>query len=208
MKIAVFGGTGGTGRKIIEQALELGMEVRALLRTPGKLTIRDKKLEVIEGSALDGPAVSETIRGTQAVLSALGTRSLGKTTIYSDSIARIIQAMADHQVTRILCVGAVGMDPGRNTDMPVVEKLLVKLLLTHTLRDMYAMQLKLEATDLSWTMMWPPRLNDGPLIGTYRVVANQALKKGRVISRADLAHFIVRNIDNTEYFQSRVAIAY
>ena len=208
MRIAVFGGTGGTGRQIIEQALELGMEVRALLRTPGKLTIRDERLEVIEGSALDGPAVSETIRGTQAVLSALGTDRLGKTTIYSDSIARIIQGMTEHEVKRILCVGAVGMEPGKSANMPLFGNFIINLLLKHTLRDMYAMQRKLEETDLSWTMMWPPRLSDGPLLGVYRVVANQALKKGSVISRADLAHFIVRHIDDAEYFRSKVAIAY
>ena len=100
------------------------------------------------------------------------------------------------------------MEPGRSTNMPLVARLVVNLLLKHTLRDMYAMQQQLEETDLSWTMMWPPRLNDGPLTGLYRVVADQALKKGSVISRADLAHYIVHHVDDAECFKSRVAIAY
>ena len=73
---------------------------------------------------------------------------------------------------------------------------------------MYKMQLLLEESDLDWTIMWPPRLSNGPLTGTYRIVNDEALKKGSVISRADLAHFMVHNIENPEYYKKRTAIAY
>jgi uncharacterized protein YbjT (DUF2867 family) len=40
MKIAIFGATGGTGRLVVEQALEAGHEVIAFVRDPSKLNSR------------------------------------------------------------------------------------------------------------------------------------------------------------------------
>ena len=66
----------------------------------------------------------------------------------------------------------------------------------------------LEKSDLDWTIMWPPRLSDGPLTGEYRIANDRALKKRSVISRADLAHFMIHNIEETAYFRRRTSIAY
>jgi uncharacterized protein YbjT (DUF2867 family) len=40
MKLAIFGATGRTGRPLVQQALEAGHEVVALVRTPAKLTLQ------------------------------------------------------------------------------------------------------------------------------------------------------------------------
>ena len=46
MKIAVIGATGQTGQCVVQQALDEGHEVIALVRSPEKMTIEHKALQV------------------------------------------------------------------------------------------------------------------------------------------------------------------
>ena len=49
MKIVVFGASGGTGVKIVEQALSAGHMVTAFIRTPAKLGIQHQNLILFQG---------------------------------------------------------------------------------------------------------------------------------------------------------------
>ena len=49
MKLAILGGSGRTGRLIVQQALEAGHQVRVLVRTPDTFTLTSKRLEVLKG---------------------------------------------------------------------------------------------------------------------------------------------------------------
>ena len=49
MRILIFGATGGTGRELTSQALQRGHAVTAFVRTPGKLTVVDSRLRVVQG---------------------------------------------------------------------------------------------------------------------------------------------------------------
>ena len=61
MKLAVFGATGRTGRQLVEQALQAGHEVVALVRTPSRLTIQNPKLTVIQGHAMNPADVDKAV---------------------------------------------------------------------------------------------------------------------------------------------------
>jgi putative NADH-flavin reductase len=207
MRIAVFGATGGTGREIVRQALDAGIEINALVRDPAKLPGFEDTMSVVKGDILDSSVVSEVIRGTGAVLSAIGASNLGPTTLYSRSIEHIIAGMEHHGVRRIVCVGAVGIDTGTDRNIPLIGRLIIRLVLQNVLLDMRAMQERLAETDLDWTVMWPPRLNNGPLTGEYRTEIDRAVRTGRVISRSDLAHYMIHHIEADEN-PRKVAIAY
>ena len=73
MRIAVFGATGATGRRVVEQALEAGHEVTALVRDPAALGVRHPRLEVVVGDIGQARRVEDVVRGQDAVISALGT---------------------------------------------------------------------------------------------------------------------------------------
>ena len=83
MKLVLFGSTGGTGRELVRQALELGHEVTAFARHAPALGIAHERLRVIEGDVLRRVSVDAAIEGQSAVLSALGTRPLSYTSSYS-----------------------------------------------------------------------------------------------------------------------------
>ena len=75
MKVLIIGATGGTGRILLEKAVEQGHEVTALARNPSAVAPRDYRPRVLRGNVLDPDAVEAAVAGQDAVLSALGTRS-------------------------------------------------------------------------------------------------------------------------------------
>ena len=52
MKLIVFGATGGIGSQVIKQGLDAGHEMTAVARHPSSITLKHKRLEVIQGDVL------------------------------------------------------------------------------------------------------------------------------------------------------------
>src|SRR4051794_2962709 len=112
MRIAVFGANGPTGRHLTAQALAAGHEVVAVTRRPGSPPARPG-LHVAVADATDPAAVDAAVKGTDAVLSALGARfSKGTISLYSASATAITDAMARHGVKRLLAISSSIADPG------------------------------------------------------------------------------------------------
>jgi uncharacterized protein YbjT (DUF2867 family) len=65
----------------------------------------------------------------------------------------------------------------------------------------------LRESDLDWTVSRPVRLTDKPLTGTYRTAYGQNVRRGLLISRADVAHCMLRVLDEPETFGQTVGIA-
>ena len=74
MKLLIFGATGGTGRKLVEQALEQGHAVTAFARDPGKVKTTHLNLTVVKGDILEPASVTAAVQGQDSVLSALGIK--------------------------------------------------------------------------------------------------------------------------------------
>ena len=76
LKVVVFGATGGTGLELCRQAAEAGHNVTAYVRSPEKLTVKHPNLVCVKGTLEDAAAVEAVVREKDAVLVALGGRSL------------------------------------------------------------------------------------------------------------------------------------
>jgi putative NADH-flavin reductase len=74
MKLLVFGATGGTGSRLVQQALQQGHVVTAFARDPAKVHLVHDNLRVVTGDILDAASVDAAVVGQDGVLSALGTR--------------------------------------------------------------------------------------------------------------------------------------
>ena len=74
MKLLVFGATGGTGRRLVQQALEQGHVVTAFARDPSKIKLAHDNLRVVRGDVLQPDSVESAVAGQDAVVSALGVR--------------------------------------------------------------------------------------------------------------------------------------
>lgn len=69
------------------------------------------------------------------------------------------------------------------------------------------MEQQIKQSKLDWTIIRPPRLTDKAVTGSYRVAISKILNNPLVISRADVAHFIVHNIGETRVHGKVVEVA-
>ena len=109
-RVLVIGATGGTGQQLVQQALDRGWEVTALVRDPAKLQVTNPQLAVLKGDVLDYQSVAAAVRGQDAVISALGHRRLFvPSRVQSRGTANVIRAMKEHGVHRFVCETALGL---------------------------------------------------------------------------------------------------
>jgi len=102
MQLIVFGGTGATGRALIEQAADTGHTVTAFVRSPDKLGSLRERVRVVTGEVFDEASVAAAIRGHDVVLSALGTRPWRHVDICAGGTRIIARAMRSVGVRRII----------------------------------------------------------------------------------------------------------
>ena len=201
-KILIIGATGGTGRQLVQQALDQGHQVTALVRKPEKLKIEHPNLRVMQGNVLDYSSVERAARGQSAVLSALGhKRFLWPTRILSRGTESILRAMKNCQVPRFICETSLGVGNavGRLGLPPTL--VFVPLILPFYLWDRVRQEkLIADATAIDWVIVRPPILTNAPACGKYRHgfnVGNYIWP--RRISRADVADFMLRRLNDDSY---------
>jgi putative NADH-flavin reductase len=217
MNIAIFGASGATGTLLTQRCLAAPHNVRALLRTPEKFPLRDQ-VHVIQGSPFDLASVGQTIEGADVVLSALGANSLKKENVLERAVPKIIAAMQETSshikpVRRIIVLGSAGALPSSLDKQPVWRRWIVQNIVYNTfLKWPVASQISqwndLSHSNLDWTMVMPPMLSNAPARGTYRIDGDALPPNGSRISRADVADFMMQQIDNPQWIKKGVYISW
>ena len=211
MNIILFGATGLTGLEILSQALDNGHGVKAVVRNPERLKTEHAKLTIIQGDVLDAQLVEEAIAGSNVVISAIGTgssfaKARKPTTIYSEGFANIIAAMRKHNVRRFIALLSVGTVPDPNEAW--IHKVMIRPILKGTYDDMRRAEAILaDCDDLDWIGIRPLRLMDTPRTGKYRTGLEILPPKGVEISRADVAEFMLKQMDSEDYIRRYATIA-
>jgi putative NADH-flavin reductase len=214
MNIFIAGANGGIGRRAVEQALQAGHRVTALVRDPAKLPLVHPNLTIVKGDIMQPETFAHQMEGQQVVLSALGVSggllSDKPTTLYSQGNANLLKAMEQYSVKRFVCISASALDisPVIPWYFRLAAKYIVQKLLKHMYADLRQMESIVKASKVDWTIIRPPQLTDGPLTGNYRMAVNQFLKNCLKISRADVAHWMLNNLYNETSYRTTVEIAY
>jgi putative NADH-flavin reductase len=221
MKITIFGATGGIGRQALEQAIAAGHDVTAVVRDPQKLRGTQARVATADLSEADPAALYSAVGGADAVLSSLGARSKADVGIAWRGTAAITKAVQAAGVRRIVVVSAapVGTVPSPGRPQPprhdpgdgfVIRNLAFPILrwaFGENYADLAQMEDVLRESDLDWTVIRPVRLTDKALTGTYRTAYGQNVRHGLFISRADVAHCMLRVLGEPETFGQTVGIA-
>ncbi|WP_188197657.1 NAD(P)-dependent oxidoreductase [Nonomuraea sp. SYSU D8015] len=211
MRLVVFGATGGTGLELVRQGLDLAHEITAVVRRASRLPADLRtRVDVVEADVMNPDAIAPAVEGRDAVLSAMGTRERGPTTVHSASVAAIIEAMKRVRVRRVLTVGASGMvtDAG---DGPltryVLKPLIVQRLFRHAYADLAASERLLRSSDLDWTIVRPSRLTDAGRTNRYRTARDLNIRGGLTTTRADLAECMLDLIDDHTSVRHVISVA-
>lgn len=193
MKLTVFGATGGTGVEVVRQALDQGHQVTAAVRDPARLDVPShERLEVVTANVFEPAEILPAVSGREAVISALGPRDRGPTTICRVGTSSIMSAMDTAGVRRLVVVSNSGM----HTDGDgVFVRRIVKPILIRVLRegyeDMGIMEDRVLASGLAWTVVRPPMLTNKPYTGRITSSVGETVRGRVTMSRANLADYLL-----------------
>jgi putative NADH-flavin reductase len=204
MNIIVFGATGGVGQQVVKQALEEGFKVTAFVRNPNKLEVTHERLAVVQGDAFQPAEVAAAIAGHDAVVSCLGSsQGMRPSTELEQMTKHIVDGMKQHQVKRIVYTASAGID----RELPGISGKLIMYMLRHAPKDHKAAVDYILRHDLDYTIVRPLGLTNKPFTGQYREAATGVPEKSMSIPRADVAHFIIKALQDTRYVRTSVGLA-
>ncbi|MFJ9907635.1 NAD(P)-dependent oxidoreductase [Streptomyces sp. NPDC101152] len=210
MNLTVFGATGGIGQEVVRQALAAGHRVTAVVRDPARFEVTGTGLEVFRADLTAPEAVRPAVAGRDAVLSGLGARSRKDAGVATRLTRTVLRAMEAEGVRRVLVVSAapVGPEPEDDGLLDRGMRGIVSSLLKDIYADLREMEDELARSGTDWTSVRPPRLQNKPLTGSYRVVVGGFPRRGRFIARADVAHAMLGMIDDPGTAKEGVGVAY
>jgi putative NADH-flavin reductase len=210
MKVVVFGATGRTGRLLVEGALARGHDVTAFVRAPDKLGALRDRVRVVQGDVLDGGAVSDAVDGQEAALVALAAGSnKAAEQVTAQGTLNVVRSMQRYRVRRLIVLSAGGTQPGHDPNLPwFFERVVKPLFLKGVLADLRRMEISVRQSELDWTLVRAAQLVDGPARGGCRAEPGYSLPGGTKIARADVAAFMLDELERRDNIAHALAIAY
>ncbi len=216
MKVALIGASGFVGSAILNELLQRGHEVTAIVRNPEKIK-QGSTVSVIKANVLNQSEVEDAVKGQEAVISAYNA-GWANPDLYNEFLegAQAIQAgVKKSGIKRFIVVGGAG-------SLYIADG--VQLLETaqfpkefragaSAARD-YLNILKNEK-ELDWTFLSPAiemhHGTSGVRKGTYRTGLDNPVfdaNNRSVISVEDIAVAIVDELENSKHIRQRFTMAY
>lgn len=207
VRLLVLGGSGGTGRQVVAQALDAGHDITVLARDPSKVGVQHQRLRMIQGDVIASAALGEAMRGQEAVISAIGRgKSFKSENLIAQSVPGIIAAMRANGVKRLIFTSALGVGDSYR-DSPLLPKIFFRTLLRGIYADKLIGDQMIRNSGLDWTIVQPVVLTNGPLTRNYRVGEQLRLSGVNKVSRADAAHFIIDRINDRSTFGKTLIVS-
>lgn len=209
MKILIVGATRGIGRQLLEQALASGHSVTALARNPQRLAAQHERLRLLKGDILDPGSVAAAMAGQDAACCTIGVKTPWEQAgVFSEGTRQLLQAMKKAGVRRLMCVTGIGAGDSKGHGGFLYDRIFYPLLLRAVYADKDRQESLIKASDVDWTIVRPGFLTHGPLTGNYRVLTElTGITAGR-ISRADVAHFILKELESKRHLRQTPLLTY
>jgi kynurenine 3-monooxygenase len=202
MRVTIFGATGGVGGAAMRDALAAGHDVTVLVRDPAKLGDPPAGVHVEVGDARDAQAVGRAVAGADAVISAIGGSSLGRSSVVTECMTTIVGALPAG--TRLLAVSTVGAG-GSGQQLPLPVRTMLGVVLRNAIADHDGQERVIMASDLDWTIARCVGLTDEPARGEVHVLTEGRVGGSRV-ARADVAAWLVANLADATYSRAAVTL--
>ncbi|MBL4725737.1 MAG: SDR family oxidoreductase [Rhizobiaceae bacterium] len=208
MKIVIFGATGTIGRVLVAQALSEGHAVTAFTRSGKFEGDQHANLSIVQGDVLDGKAVSAAIKGQEAVICTLGAGRNG--VVRSKGTENILNGMKDHGVNRFICQSTLGAGDSAGNLNFFWKNIMFGMLLRPAMADHNLQENSVRKSDVDWTIVRPAAFTDGPVTGNYQHGFPGNSPKGLAlkISRADVAHFLLKQLKSDAYLNQAASLSY
>lgn len=201
MRVLIIGASKGIGLETTRQALQAGHDVRALARSATAIAVSNPSLEKMRGDALKTEDVEAAVVGVDAVIQTLGV-GLGDlfrpVHLFSDATRVLIAAMRSQGVKRLICVTGFGAGDSR-ASISCLQRLPFQIVFGRAYDDKSLQEQLIKESELDWTIARPGVLTSGPRTGRYRSLSEASQWRNGIISRADVAEFLVQQIGDQTY---------
>jgi hypothetical protein len=201
--IAIIGGTGNIGSRILDEALRRDHKVTAITRDPKKLEPR-AGVTVRGGSTSDGPALTRLLKGHDAVIVSVKWNE--------NDIGRVIGVIRASGIKRCLFVvgaGSLIRKDGRTHFEHMAEKGVEP---PTSKPASLALEAIRKVRDLDWTAISPPAsIQPGKRTGKFRLGLDHLIEDDKdrsAISREDFAIAILDEIEKPRHMRKRFTAAY
>jgi putative NADH-flavin reductase len=181
--------------------------VTAFVRSPEKLNLLRDRITVKQGDLLNPARLEQVIKDHDAVLSGFGPRvpvSKADAHLLEQFSVALTWAMPRAGVRRVVVESVAFLF--KNSILPPAY-FLGRLLFSRTVADASAMERIFGESDLDWTMVRPPELTDKPYTGKYRMQEGHLPRFGFTVSRADVADFMIKAVENQVAIRKVVGIS-
>jgi putative NADH-flavin reductase len=213
MRIALFGATGMIGSRILDEALQRGHEVTAIIRDPAKLQQTNPKLNAVAGDVLDPASVTALVAGHDVVISAYSPGIANTQGSVAQAAKSLIAGVTAAKVRRLLAIGGAGcleVKPGVDLiDSGMLPEAWKAIAIDH--RN----ALKIYQSDggpLDWTVLCPAAyIEPGVRTGKFRLGSQQLVMDARNesrISAEDYAVALLDEVDKPAHIRQFFTLAY
>ena len=203
MRVLIIGASKGIGLETTRQALDAGHHVRALARSATTIAISNPSLEKMRGNALKTEDVETALVGVDVVIQTLGV-GLGDlfqpVHLFSDATRVLIEAMRSQGVKRLICVTGFGAGDSR-ASISCLQRLPFQIVFGRAYDDKSLQEKMIKENELDWTIARPGVLTNGPQTSNYQILSEATQWRNGIISRADVAEFLVRQIGDQTYIR-------
>ncbi len=208
MNVLVIGGTRGLGRAVVTAAHAAGHTLTAMARHAADFGEATPGIRLVLGDAADATDIDRAVAGQHAVVWTVGAPStLRAVDVFSRGTQFLLAAMVRHGVRRLVCVTGVGAGDDRGRRGFLHDRVLGPLLRKSIDADRGRQETQVRASAVDWTIVQPSALTAGRATGLYQTVTDAAPGSFKRISRADVADFIVANLDAPDFVHATVVLA-
>ncbi len=207
MRLLVFGASGRTGREVVRQALARGFNVTAFVRHTARLPLAHANLRLVTGEITDPTAVARVLSGHTGVISTLGVGTpLRHDPAVIEGVRTIARASEHASVARLVYLSFIGVSDSRDAAGFLLRQLSTTML-RHEVADHEIKEAAVTESFVDWTIVRPPKLTNGRLTAAYRVGESiRARSPLPMMSRADVADFLLRQLTDAAFIRKAVRI--
>jgi putative NADH-flavin reductase len=210
VRILVIGGSQGIGLAVSKQAARQGHSVRAMSRRGMMPLDLDPTIKTFKGDALNSSDISLALQDIDVVVQALGVPPslaliLQPVTLFSAATRVLLPAMKTAGVKKLVCVTGFGAGDS-NAAINMLQRLPFKALLQNAYNDKTIQEDLIVASDLDWLIVRPGVLTNFAASNRYQVLTQPNTWRNGIVSRADVADFIVKRISADQFNRDKPVI--
>jgi putative NADH-flavin reductase len=203
MRVLIIGASKGIGLETTRQALDAGHFVRAFARSATRIALSNPRLEKIRGDALKTEDIEAALVEVDVVIQTLGVGLADlfrPVHLFSDATRALIAAMSGQGVKRLICVTGFGAGDSR-ASISCLQRLPFQIVFGRAYDDKSLQEQLIKESELDWTIVRPGVLTSGRRTGRYKILSEASRWRNGIISRSDVAEFLVLQIEDRTYIR-------